>query len=75
MQNFYFMNNFLNKLITLLELAIGTFLFFTGISGFFSYFIFNVLLSVIGFFVFVDGLSKIDNPPDRNNNEQNNEES
>lgn len=67
------MNKFLSKLITLMELAIGAFLFIQGIGGLFSYFIFNALLCVVGFFVFADGLSKVDNPEDRNKPQNNNE--
>ena len=69
------MNKFLNKLITFIELVIGAGLFMFGIAGFFSYFIFNALLCVMGFFVLLDGLSKFDNPDDRNDKNKNNEES
>lgn len=72
------MNKFLIKLFILMEIAIGAFLFMAGLSGFFSYFIFNALLCVIGFFVFIDGVSKIDNPETRkkpDDKDENNEES
>jgi len=68
------MNRFLNKLITLCEAVIGAGLFIAGLSGFLSMFILNALLCVMGFFVFIDALSKVDNPEDRDNNKQNNEE-
>ena len=59
------MKKFLNKLVTLAELGIGAFLFLLGVTGTFAYFIFNALLGVMGFFVFIDALSKIDNPETR----------
>lgn len=68
------MNKFLTKLIILLELVIGVAFFMAGISAFFGYFILNALLCVIGFFVFTDGLSKIDNPDDRPKPNDSNEE-
>ena len=60
------MKKFLNNLLTLAELGIGAFLFLLGVTGTFTYFIFNALLGVMGFFVFIDALSKIDNPETRN---------
>ena len=72
------MKKFLNKLVTLAELGIGAFLFLLGVTGTFAYFIFNALLGVMGFFVFIDALSKIDNPETRklkeNNPNENKEE-
>ena len=59
------MKKFLYKLITLAEIAIGAGLLLLGVTGFFSYFIFNALIGTIGFFVFIDALSRVDNPDKR----------
>ena len=59
------MNKLLLKLLTLLELAVGSTLLILGVSGFFSYFLFNALLGVMGFFILADGLTKIDDPSQR----------
>ena len=56
------MQKFLQKLITLLEVVIGVALLFGGVTGFFSYFLFNVLIGVMGFFILLDGLEKVDAP-------------
>ena len=56
------MQKFLTKLVTLLELLIGVGLLFGGVTGFFSYFLFNVLIGVMGFFILLDGLEKVDAP-------------
>ena len=61
------MNKLLLKLLTLLELAVGSTLLILGVSGFFSYFLFNALLGIMGFVILADGLSKIDNPSQREN--------
>ena len=59
------MSKLLLKLLTFLELAVGASLLILGISGFFSYFLFNALLGVMGFFILADGLGKIDDPAQR----------
>jgi len=56
------MKKFLTKVITLLELMIGLGLLLGGVTGFFSYFLFNVLIGAMGFFILLDGLEKIDAP-------------
>ncbi len=56
------MQKFLSKLITLLEVVIGVALLMGGVTGFFSYFLFNVLIGVMGFFILLDGLEKVDTP-------------
>lgn len=62
-----------SKLFTLLEILIGAGLFLLGLSGLFSYFLFNALITIMGFIILLDGLSKIDTPKkdEQNNNEEN----
>lgn len=70
------MNKFLTKLINLLEIVIGAGLLLAGVTGYiFSIFLFNALLCVMGFFILADGLSKVDDPGNRDNppQDQNNE--
>lgn len=70
------MKKFLQKIITLLELMLGLGLLLGGLTGFFSYFLFNVLIGAMGFFILLDGLEKIDTPnPDQggNNTDQSDE--
>ena len=63
------MKKFLQKIITLLELMLGLGLLLGGLTGFFSYFLFNVLIGAMGFFILLDGLEKIDTPnPDQGGN-------
>ena len=62
------MNNFLTNLITLLEIVVGGAFLFAGLMGHVGVFVFDALLSAIGFLVLIDGLQKIDNPEKRNNN-------
>lgn len=63
------------KLLTLLEVAMGITLMLIGISGTFSYFLFNTLICVMGFLVAADGLGRIDDPSERENNHPDNHES
>lgn len=65
------MQKLLLKLLTLLEIGMGIFLLLIGLAGTFSYFLFNVLIGVMGFLVMADGLSKIDDPSKRDNNNRN----
>lgn len=53
------------KLFNLGELVVGAALFLFGFSGLFNYFILNALLCLMGFFVFIDALSGVDNPQNR----------
>ena len=62
------MNKFLMTLVNLLEIAVGITLLFIGVSGTFTYFLFNALVSVMGFLVAADGLSRIDDPNRGNGN-------
>ena len=65
-----------SKLLTFFEIMIGAGLLLFGISGFFSYFLFNALIAVMGFVILLDGLGKIDDPAKRqqNNTTNNNDE-
>lgn len=65
------MQKLLLKLLTLLEIGMGLFLLLVGVAGTFSYFLFNVLIGAMGFLVMADGLSKIDDPTNRDNNNRN----
>ena len=62
------MNNFLTNLITLLEIIVGGALLIAGLLGYIGLFIFDALMSAVGFIVLIDGLQKIDDPNKRNNN-------
>ncbi len=61
------MNNFLTNLITLLEIMVGGTLLIAGFLGYIGLFIFDVMMSVVGFIILIDGLQKIDDPNKRNN--------
>ena len=65
------MQKLLLKLLTLLEIGVGVFLLLIGVTGTFTYFLFNALIAVMGFFVMADGLGRIDDPSERDNNNQN----
>ena len=60
------------KLLTMIEVAMGITLMLIGISGTFSYFLFNALICVMGFLVTADGLGRIDDPSERENNHPDN---
>jgi hypothetical protein len=66
------MNKLLLTLLNLLEVGVGITLLFIGVSGTFTYFLFNALIGVMGFLITADGLSRIDDPNRNGNNNGNN---